>query len=304
MVRQLLRCRCAPSMIAAAMLLLSPVAHAAISCSGVTVTSVSGTTPAAGNLDMTGNITVTCTRLTTDATSQAVYIGINAGENPDGTAGREMTRQTGTQQMDYAIFRNATPSGGWSEGAGRAPGSATGGGLQVTVNFSSAATTAQSFSFPYYVRVTNANYSGTARPPGIYDDQAVRVRVRLDSRTGPIQGDAFFNVTVSKPSHCFFSTPPSALSISYTSFSTTAQTGSTNFNVSCTATTAYTLSLDATSGVLLGLTYSLALSGSSGVGTGFPQNYSVNGTIPAGQAGTCTTPTCTGTQPRVVTISY
>jgi spore coat protein U-like protein len=304
MVKRMRASRWALCVTSAAIACLAQSAQAAISCNSATATSISGTTPTSGNLDLVGTITVTCTRQPSDPTSQTIYIGVNAGENPDGTAGRELTRQTGTQQMNYAIYRNAGFTGGWSEGGGRPPGSAQGGGLQVAVNFSSTTTTAQGFNFPYYVRVTNGNYSGTGQPPGIYDDLVIRARVRLDNRNGVIQADAFFGVTVSKPSHCYFSSPPNTLTMNYVSFSPTPQSGSTNFSVSCTATTSYTMSLDATSGTLLGLNYALSLSNSSGVGSGFAQTYSVNGSMPAGQVGTCTAANCTATQPRVITITY
>jgi spore coat protein U-like protein len=281
-----------------------PQAFAAITCASVTATNATGITPASGNLDISGSITVTCTRLAGDPTTQVIYIGINTGENPDGTAGREFTRQSGTQQMNYAIFRNSTPSGAWSEGNGRAPGSTLGGGLQVTVTFTSAGTTSQSFTYPYYIRVTQANYSGAGQPPGIYDDSPL-VRVRLNDRNGPIQATAIFTPVVSKPSHCYFSLPPSTLNMNYTAFSTTAQTGSTSFGVSCTATTTYTMALSATSGVLLGLNYTLALSATgTQTGNGFQQSYNVTGNIAAGQAGTCATGSCTGTQARTITITY
>jgi spore coat protein U-like protein len=281
---------------------LHNAANAAIACSSVTATSVNGITPTTGALNLTGNITVNCTRLTGDPLTQAVYIGINAGEDPDGTAGRELTRQSGTQQLNYGLFRNATPSGGWSEGINRAPGAAGGGGLLVTITFSSLATTAQSFSYPYYLRVTQANHS--AAPAGIYDDIAT-IRVRLGGNTGAVESTTTFTPTISKPSHCYFSSPPGNLTMNYIAFSATPATGSSNFSVSCTASTPYTMALSSTSGVLIGLNYSLALSATSSTGTGFAQPFSVNGSIATGQAGTCTTGSCTATSaPRTITITY
>ncbi len=279
-------------------------AHAAIACTGLSATSASGTTPASGNLDFTGSITVTCSRLTTDALTQVIYIGLGLGENPDGTAGREMTRQTGAQQMNYAVYRNSGFTGAWSEGNGRAPGNATGGGLQPTITFSSAATTSQSFSFPYYARVTQANYGGVAQPAGIYDDLTVGVTVRLTSRTGTVQSTGTIGLTVSKPSSCYISSAPSALALNYDSFRTTALTGNTAFSVSCTASTAYTLALDATSGTIVGLNYTLALSSASSTGTGFAQGFTVNANMIAGQSGICAAATCNGSQARTLTITY
>jgi hypothetical protein len=278
-------------------------AQAQMVCGTVIASSVSGNTPASGNLDLVGQFLVTCTRVQqSDPITRVIYIGVNAGENPDGTAGREMTRQSGTQQMNYAIYRNPGFTGGWSEGTGRNPGQTQGGGLNYTVNFSSNTTYAQSFIIPYYMRVTQGNYSGV--PAGIYDDLNVTVRVRA-SRTGTIESSAAFGPTVSKPSHCYFSVPPATLSINYTSFSSTASTGSVNYGVSCTNGTSYTMALSSTSGTLLGLNYTLSLSATgSQLGTGFQQNYSVNGSIAAGQAGTCAGGTCTASQQRTLTITY
>ncbi len=294
-----------PTVFAAAMALACGNAQAAIACMGASATSLSGTTPVSGNLDLSGgNIAVTCTRAPGDPITQTIYIGINAGENPDGTAGREMTRQTGAQQMNYAIYRNATPSGGWSMGNGRTPGSGGGGGLQVGVTFSSAATTTQVFNFPYYLRVTNANYSGGARPAGIYDDLLLLATVRLNSRTGPDQATAGFGVTVSKPSHCYISTAPAALLLNYVAFSPSAAVGTTSFGVSCTASTGYTMALNSRNGVVLGLQYTLALSATGASGTGFAQTHNVNAVIPAGQAGNCPTGSCTGSSAHSVIITY
>jgi spore coat protein U-like protein len=286
----------------AALASFSGFSQAAIVCGTVTASSVTGNTPLTGNLDLVGQFVVTCTRLTTDPTTRTIYIGINLGENPDGTAGREMTRQSGAQQMNYGIFRNPGFTGGWSEGTARNPGATQGGGLNYGVVFSSAATVSQNFTIPYYFRVTNGNYAPA--PAGIYDDLGVLVRVRA-SQNGTIESSTTFGPTVSKPSHCYFSLPPSTLNIAYTSFATSASTGSVNFGVSCTNTTSYNMSLSATGGTLLGLNYTLALSATGAqVGTGFQQNYSVNGSIAAGQSGTCAASTCNATQARTLTITY
>lgn len=289
--------------IAAAVLLSVGISsQAAIVCGTVTPTSVTGNTPASGNFDLTGQFTINCTRLGSDPTTRTIYIGINVGENPDGTAGREMTRQSGTEQINYALYRNAGFTGAWSEGAGRAPGNTQNGGLNYPLTFTSTSTTSQNFVVPYYFRVTQANYSGAAA--GIYDDLSVIVRVRA-SQNGTIESTATFGPTISKPSHCYFSVPPTTLSMNYTSFSNTAQTGSVSYGVSCTATTSYTMALSSTSGTILGLNYTLSLSATgSQLGTGFQQNYTISGNIPAGQAGTCASGTCNATQARTLTITY
>jgi Spore Coat Protein U domain len=296
--------------LACATLLLSPYAMAAITCGSPSATSVSGTTPTSGNLDLTGNISFTCSRLTTDPTTQTIFLGVNIGENPDASAttgtDREMTRQTGTQQVNYSVFRNSGFTGAWTSGTGRAINATQTGGLQTAITFSSAATTVQSFSFPYYIRVTQANWGAAAALAGIYDDLGLLVTLRLNNTTGTVQGSPGpFGVTMSKPKHCYFSLAATPLTISYTAFSSTARTGSTSFRVSCTAPTTYTMALGSSSGVLVGLRYTLALSATgTQTGTGFEQTYGVTGTIDAGQAGTCGTGSCTGSQSHTITISY
>ena len=59
-----------------------------------------------------------------------------------------------------------------------------------------------------------------------------------------------------------------------------------------------------TSGSLLGLTYNLALSSAASVGTGLTQNFTINGTIAGGQAGTCASASCSGSQTRTLLLSW
>ncbi len=292
---------------------VSPFAVAAIACAGGPLAnSVSATTPVSGNLDFSGLISFTCTRLTTDLLTQTVYIGINIGENPDGSAAtgtdREMTRQTGLQQINYSVFRNSTPSGAWTSGTGRALGNTATGGLQTAITFSAGATS-QAFSFPYYIRVLAASWSAATAPAGIYDDLGLLATLRLNNSTGAIQGSpASFGVTMSKPSHCYFSVTPGNISMSYISLSTSPVTASSNYSINCTNSTTYTMALNSSNGVLVGLQYTLALSATgTRTGSGFQQNYTVNATIPAGQAGTCASGSCSATSAvgaHVVTITY
>jgi hypothetical protein len=64
------------------------------------------------------------------------------------------------------------------------------------------------------------------------------------------------------------------------------------------------MALDATSGTIVGLNYTLALSQASATGNGVTQTYSVNGNIAGGQAGTCSTASCSGSQTRTLTVTY
>lgn len=120
-----------------------------------------------------------------------------------------------------------------------------------------------------------------------------------------------FVVTIITPSNCSLTTPPGPVAFTYTAFQGSAATASTTFGTTCTNLLPYTMALDATSGVVSGLNYTLAIRNSAdtadvtgGSGTGLLQNYRIKGTLQPGQAGTCTTGSCVGSDPRTVTITY
>lgn len=114
-----------------------------------------------------------------------------------------------------------------------------------------------------------------------------------------------FNVTVNLTSKCEISAGPTDVAFTYTSFQPGAATSTGGaYTVRCTNTLPYTMSLDATSGTVVGLNYTLALSAGSGTGNGAGQAYAINGSMVSGQAGTCTLGSCSGTDARVLTITY
>jgi hypothetical protein len=95
------------------------------------------------------------------------------------------------------------------------------------------------------------------------------------------------------------------MTINYTSFTATAATGSSAFQLSCTYNTPYTLTIGPPStGTLLGLNYSLAMSAPSGTGTGAGQSFSVNGTAAANQSGTCASGACSASQTHTITVGF
>jgi len=114
-----------------------------------------------------------------------------------------------------------------------------------------------------------------------------------------------FNVTVNLTSKCEVVSAPTDVAFTYTSFQAGAATATGGaFTVRCTNTLPYTMSLDAASGTVSGLNYTLSLSAASGTGNGAGQNYSVNGSMVSGQAGTCALGSCSGTDARVLTVTY
>ena len=281
----------------------------AVICS-VTATSVPLSTlyTAAANTNSIGTISGQCTKEAGDPSRPYIYISIDQGEPP---AGRQMTRQGGTQLVTYNIYQGTSTAGGqWTTGAGRTYQSGSSGGVWYRMTSSASP---QPFSYNYYFR---APLGQTTAPAGIYDDLLIGVTVRLSDNsrlsTGAILQTTTFGATVSIQSNCYFSTPPSTLSINYTSFMTTAATGSSAFQVSCTYNSPYTLSLDAVpppavasaNGTALGLNYSITLSATSGTGSAAAQTYTVDGSMPAGQAGTCAGALCTATQTHTLYIGF
>lgn len=275
-------------------------AHAVI-CS-VTATSIPLTTLYASGTatQVTGTISGTCTREAGDVNRPRIYIGINQGEPP---AGRSMTRQNGTQLLNYEVYHRTYGSGIWTEGTGVASTSATNGGVLYRMANSAAP---QPFSFPYYLRIPTPQATA---PAGIYDDLAITATVRLSNAggtpTGAILATTAFGISASIQHSCYFSTSPAPLVINYTSFTAAPANGSTSFAMSCTYNTPYTLAINApSSGTLLGLNYSLALSAASATGTAGPQTFNINGIVAANQSGTCATGSCTATQAHTITIGF
>jgi hypothetical protein len=100
------------------------------------------------------------------------------------------------------------------------------------------------------------------------------------------------------------------VNFTYTSFQGAASAASTTYGVSCTNGLPYNMTLDGAGPPpsytysLLGLSYVLTLVPASSTGTGLTQTHTINGSIAAGQAGTCATATCNATQTRTLTISW
>ncbi len=266
--------------------------HAAITCS-LTPNGVTATYAQTAVTNATSSVSLNCNRLATDSAANVTYfLSLDQGEPPNG---RDMTRQNGTELLRYAIFRNSNFTGSWTTGAGQNAGSTTAGGLNVAINW--AGNTSFSTSFPYYFRIN----SGIVRPAGIYDD--VANFSLFVARNGTLLATSTATLNTSIVAQCFFNTT-SAVAVTYTSFSNTARTGTSNYSMSCTLGTPYTMALTPNSGTLLGLPYTLALSQASGVGSAFPQNYSVTATIPSNQSGICATGTCNATQAHQIVITY
>lgn len=282
--------------------LMMPLAHAAYSCN-LSSTSVQGVYSSASNLNLSGTVTVSCTRALTDPNTYSYAIGLDNGATV--TSARRLYRHGGSNntpsRLSHAISRTAFGGLIWSTGFNAVTG---------TLNFGGSTTATANHT--YYLQVSSGQNGKTA---GIYDD-VLTFSLLQGNGFGPLVSSSTITPTVSIVSACFvgalgsgaFAAPgtvnPSTLTLNYTSFSPTPVSSSMAFTIDCTLGTPYTLSLSPASGTLLGLPYTLALSSSSGTGTGFAQNVTVTGTIPAGQSGTCALPSCTARQATTVTITY
>ncbi len=280
-------------------------AHAAITCSlSATAINVIYDGSVGANNNSNGTITLTCDRLSTDASTQTYWIGVlpTAG-NP-----RRLFRHGGgtttTNRLNTNLYKNGTTTNWADTGTGRVSG---------TLSFGAALT--QSVTLTYDFRIPAGQTGKTA---GIYD-QAFTAQLELTT-AGPVVATANFFPTASVLSQCFVgqvasgntaqgAVSPTTMTLAYTSFAAAPQTTNMTFTVDCTNSTPYDLDLSPGGGTLLGLNYTVrfdnGLATKTGlVGSGLAQPYTLTATIAAGQAGTCAVATCTATQATTVTISY
>jgi spore coat protein U-like protein len=284
--------------LAAALLLLAHAAHAAVTCSIAPSPAVlQAIYAAATNLDGQGTFNVTCSRNpSTDARRQDIWIGV---DQP--STGRALYRDIGGSQLSYFIYRKTWGAGVWGNSGNFSANQNSFGGLQDTIDFGNGGAVVTA-SYTFYVRVP----SGQNRPAGVYTDPAVSILLRLGSDLGAVVGSATLGGIISIQHDCRFSTDPTPVNATYQAFSAAAVSGTSNFALTCTQGTTYTLSLDATRGIVpnVQLAYTLSLNSTTGTGTAVAQPFSVVVNFLAGQAGTCATASCQGTDTRTITVTY
>ncbi|MFM7530913.1 MAG: spore coat protein U domain-containing protein [Rubrivivax sp.] len=255
---------------------------------------------------ITGSVTVNCTRsdLVNDPATFYVALGVTSPNTTNQDMGRARLVGGASQDtLDYWLYRDSAETLVWTDKSG-----SNGGRITATLSFGSGATASQTLSFTFTVPPA----SQQTRPvlKGTYQAaQTLRLyqsATQADETTSnqPVAATSTFPVQVTVPENCVLSSPPGNLAFTYTSFQTSASTASTSFAVTCMSNVAYTLSLDATSGTLAGLAYTLGLSATSRVGTGVAQSATLTGTIAAGQAGVCSSTSCTASAVRTLTVTY
>jgi spore coat protein U-like protein len=230
--------------------------------------------------------TITCTKAANDPTSMNYSLGADKGQNPQGQSNRATF---GGSTIAYNLFRDGDCNFAWkSSGVDMMSGSLT---------FQSA--TSGSWDITYSGCIPAA---APLPPAGTYTDL-----VALSLSYGPkpqLSAENNFPVNIATPWLCRLNSPPGDVAFGiYVAFGG-ALTASTSFGLTCTQYMPYTMSLDAAGGTITGLDYTLSLSTTASTGTGAQQNHSINGSMAAGQSGTCGIGTCPGSQLHTLTITY
>lgn len=282
---------------ATALLIFASGAQALISCSvsssGFTAAYSPGS--AATNITQT-SFTVTCTRgLITDPTTETYSVKVNNGANPQGSGNRALFNATNL--IRYDVYTDSGCATQWKGGASLPLGGST---MTLSGLTPSSVTTSYWGCIP-------AGQTGLAT--GTYTDT---VSMTLTANNSAIVTNNTFPVSIFTPAVCNITTAPGNVNFGNYNALGAAVNASASFGATCTSTLPYTMSLDANNGVVSGLQYSLLLSNTNSGGTstlnssgsGAAQTFFINGSMPAGQAGTCATGSCLGSDPRTLTVTY
>ncbi len=281
------------------MLLGTSTAQAAYSCNVSTTGTGVLYTPGT-NQDANGTVTLNCTRAANDANSLTYRIKADNGFNASGTQRRVRLGATGNR-LHY-LLRKGNASGAASCGNStnwQAPNNGNGNVMRGRLNFGTALSA--SVTWGYCIRVRGNQGSPSA---GTYTDTVQVFAQYPGTNAGALTSAVPLGYTVSVGNECVFNTFPATLSFNYTSFSTAPQTSSQGFDLRCSNGLFWSLAISPASATSMGLDYTLAPSPASGTGTGANQAVTLTGTVPANQAGTCATATCSATRSHSVVITY
>lgn len=270
-------------------------AHGAITCSVASPGFTAYYLPT-NPIDITQtSVTVTCNRaLLSDAASVTYFVAVNNGMNAGGGFNRAVRPGGGgANRINYDTYRDSACATIWSVLANRITG---------TINFAGTGVMMQTRS--WWGCVPAAQVGKNA---GTFSDT---VTMTLTAAGTTIVGAPFtFPVTIIHPATCNIGPVPGDVVFNYTSFAAAPVVAGTTFGLNCTNGMPYTMALDAYAGTILGLNYTLTLNSGvlGGNGTGLAVVIPIDGTMAAGQSGTCSaTPpaTCNASQARTLTITY
>jgi len=272
-----------------ALLVLALPAQAAITCSVSSPGFSRAYDPAlAAPSTVQTSVTVSCTRASGDPTTVVYSIKAGNGLNSNGINNRAfLTTGGNTYFLKYDSFQDSSCGTQWK-------GNAT---FSGTVDFNVSPTRTHTFW-----GCVQAQQTGL--PAGIYTDI---VTMTLSYGPNP-QSSASntFPVNISTPWTCSISTVPGTVAFgTYEAFRPTdLPAAAATFGVNCTKFLPYTLSVTPAGGTIAGVNYTLQLSTSGKNGEGMEEFHQINGTMPAGQAGTCATGSCSGTNVHTLTLTY
>lgn len=263
-----------------------------------TLASGSGYDPFnAGFNDTQGVFSITCTRPRggQNRFPGTFYVGVSNGANY--TTTRRLRLGATASYLNYALHRNyAACSTIWGATALAQVYSFTNtnNGPNDTTTRPNPLTGGTAYCF----RITGGVNTAI---PGTYTDV---VQISVGASPTAIWGMTAVTLSTTIVPACTVFSLPADVTLNYTSFSASPVSAPSSFQTRCTNTTTYNLGFDTATGTILGLTYNLSMATASGVGSGSAQNYGLTVTLPAGQAGTCSGPSCTTTITRNVVISY
>jgi spore coat protein U-like protein len=264
--------------------LLLPAARAAITCTSVTAPAVAISYTSNTTTSVQSYFTVSCTRTSTnDATSVSYDVYADNGQNPTGQNNRATL---GTATLRYDVYTNASCGTQWKGNKA----------ISDTITWTGGSTGTITRQTSYWTCIVTAQ---TPTSSGTYSD-TIGLTLTYGNNVN-VYGTV--GVSLYAPALCTMTTPAGDLALNYTAFGPQVSQ-STTFAVTCTSGMPYTISTDVTEEVLTGLRYVLSLSSSSSNGTGAAQSHSITATVPAGQAGTCASGSCSATRTHTLTITY
>jgi hypothetical protein len=283
------------------LLLCSTVAQAAISCN-VTGRNLGELYDAGlNNNAVQSNLAISCTRTASDPSTVFYSIRADFGTNSPGGVLRRVTGPSPQTPLHLGGGGSCTNTTNW--GLTTSPGLLTG-----SLAFAGAALTANA-TVGYCMEVRGTPGGNPAAPTaGVYIDAVTLTQdMSTTAITGPYNVTApttqlSFNVAVG--SHCVVRKPGDDVNLNYTAFGA-AQAGSSVFQVLCTTALPYTATVSAATGTIAGINYTVVRQGLlNRTGSGNNQSITINVNAIAGQAGTCASAVCSGTQAHTLLLTY
>ena len=276
----------------ATFLFTCPLAQAVISCTGPVSSGFSTSyAPTQTVFNITqGTIKFNCTRSAAgDPTTVIIQndLGIH-------TSGGIPRARSGGKYIQYNNYQDSACSSLW--------GNTIASAISVTLL---PVTTPQPLNASFWGCITLA---GQAVPAGTYTD-TVTMGVYTTGGIG-ISPLSTYPVSILNPATCNITSVANVDFGTYVALRNTALVSPTaDVVMNCTTNMPYSMALDATNGLIaaVGLNYSLATSwvaGSQLRGSGPGQTFTMTGTLPANQAGTCSTGSCSGSDTRTLTVTF